>query len=911
MPEIRLTPSGRLALHTSDDLHASTALSEAFARDWRHGLFLLAARGDIAPTPTVRFWSRVAGAYLTRLCHLPEDQDPAHLGQAPLEQLPGWVETAPPMVGGEYLNEDVLAEIWKELATWVTQTILEDGGLSAFLHERAPRWRQVGRVTFHLAENKNDQDRPFAFMASFSTSVDAAGQVRHLPLGKALERYAGAGNKAALLKLLTPVHEAAARCDWVKALVESRDIFRPMAWNPAQAHAMLCSTPLLEESGLSVRLPNWWRKHPRPQVSVVIDNQRSTTLGADALLSFQIQTTLGDTPLSQAELRELLSGTDNLVLFKGQWVEVDRDKLQAALEQWKRLEQDAENGEISFIQGMRLLAGASADLDRDDQDETLREWARVSAGPALRETLAGLRDPARLGAQEEHPGLRATLRPYQRDGVAWLHFLAGLGLGACLADDMGLGKTLQVLGLLSRLKIESPCTSGGASPDRSSDRSSGQSPGQSFGQPSLLVVPASLLGNWRAEAARFTPDLRLLFLHPSETSRRDLDVLAANHRQILADVDLAVTTYSLVGRLAWLKDQPWRLVILDEAQAIKNPATAQTRAVKQLPGRTRIALTGTPVENRLGELWSLFDFLNPGLLGTTRQFKAFVKSLEQRGNDPYGPLRRLAGPYILRRLKTDRRIIADLPDKTETVRYCFLTKAQARLYQQVVRNLAHGLDKVEKMARRGLVLQTLMRLKQICNHPAQFTGDGDFTAGLSGKFARLSEICEELQARQERALIFTQFREIIPALEDHLEGIFGRPGVVLHGGVNVKKRKAIVDHFQQQDGPPFFILSLKAGGAGLNLTGASHVIHFDRWWNPAVENQATDRAFRIGQKRNVLVHKFVTRGTIEERIDAMITEKRQLVEQVLSQEGELNLTELADDELLQLVSLDVNSAVQG
>jgi SNF2 family DNA or RNA helicase len=324
-----------------------------------------------------------------------------------------------------------------------------------------------------------------------------------------------------------------------------------------------------------------------------------------------------------------------------------------------------------------------------------------------------------------------------------------------------------------------------------------------------------------------------------------------------------------------------------------------------------VALTGTPVENRLGELWSLFDFLNPGLLGSAKRFKDFVKAMETRETDPFGPLRRLAGPYILRRLKTDRKIIADLPDKTETVRYCLLTRSQVKLYQQVVEHMTKALDEVEAMTRRGLVLQTLMRLKQICNHPAQFTGDGDFAPEASGKFARLGEICEELGERQERVLIFTQFREIIPSLEEHLERIFGRPGLVLHGGVNVRKRKTLVDQFQREDGPPFFILSLKAGGTGLNLTAASHVIHFDRWWNPAVENQATDRAFRIGQKRNVLVHKFVTRGTIEERIDAMIAEKQQLVAQLLSDDAEIRLTELPDDELIRLVSLDVNSAAGG
>ncbi|WP_051434794.1 DEAD/DEAH box helicase [Desulfonatronum lacustre] len=717
MPEIRLTPTGRLSLHApgTDLAPASTALTEAFARDWREGLFLLAARGDLASSPSMSFWTRIAADYLTRLCHAPEAA--AHvqstgprglehrlppppsiqLPPPPPERFQSWADSAPPMVGGEYLSSDLLAGIWDELSAWAQETMARDNGPSEFLRKRAPRWNQVGRVTFHLAENKTDEDRPFAFMASFSTGMDASGQVRHLPLRKALELYAGAGNKAALLKLLTPVHEAANRLDWVKVLVDEGDVYRPMAWSVPRAYEMLRSAPSLEDSGLSVRLPNWWRKRPRPQVGVVIGEQRKTSLGAEAMLDFRVQVALGDTPLTGEDMQELLSGTESLVLFKGQWVEVDRERLQEALEHWKRLEREArtsQEGQISFINGMRLLAGASADLRDDDQDEAIREWAHVQAGTALREILDTLRDPARLRVDESAIGLSATLRPYQKDGVGWLHLLTSLGLGACLADDMGLGKTIQVLGLLSRIKAEAAEAGGRAGP-------------------SLLLIPASLLGNWRAEARHFAPNLRLLFAHPSETPRKDLDALARDHTRILSGIDLVVTTYSMVGRMPWLAGQPWRLVILDEAQAIKNPSTAQSRAAKKLPAQARVALTGTPVENRLGELWSLFDFLNPGLLGNAKRFKDFVKALEARENDPFGPLRRLAGPYILRRLKTDRRIIADLPDKTETVRYCLLTKTQVKLYQQVVNHMTKTLKEVEAMARRGLVLQTLMRLKQI------------------------------------------------------------------------------------------------------------------------------------------------------------------------------------------------------
>jgi non-specific serine/threonine protein kinase len=364
----------------------------------------------------------------------------------------------------------------------------------------------------------------------------------------------------------------------------------------------------------------------------------------------------------------------------------------------------------------------------------------------------------------------------------------------------------------------------------------------------------------------------------------------------------------MLTRQDWLRQRSWRLAVLDEAQAIKNSGTRQARAAKELRAAGRIALTGTPVENRLSDLWSLFDFLSPGLLGSAKAFAGFVKKMQAPPKPSYQPLRALVGPYILRRLKTDKRVIADLPEKTEVKAYCGLSRQQAALYEQAVRELAQKLDTVDGIQRRGLVLAQLMRLKQICNHPAQMLGSGGYDAKHSGKFQRLAELCEELAQRQEKALVFTQFREIAEPLAELLAGVFGRPGLVLHGGTAVAKRRELVEAFQRETGPPFFVLSVKAGGTGLNLTAASQVIHFDRWWNPAVEDQATDRAFRIGQKRNVLVHKFVCRGTVEERIDALIAEKTDLVRDVV-EGGERLLTEMDDKELLEFVALDVNKAL--
>ncbi|HEV3440501.1 MAG TPA: DEAD/DEAH box helicase, partial [Gemmata sp.] len=452
----------------------------------------------------------------------------------------------------------------------------------------------------------------------------------------------------------------------------------------------------------------------------------------------------------------------------------------------------------------------------------------------------------------------------------------------CLADDMGLGKTVQVISLLLDLKRDKKKKA------------------------SLLVVPASLIANWKSELAKFAPSISFGVAHPSEVN--------ANAGELgLADVDsfdLIVTTYGMLVRTDWMKQYQWRLAILDEAQAIKNSGTKQTQAAKELSAGSRIAMTGTPIENRLSDLWSLFDFLNPGLLGTAKEFSSFVKRLQSATTPSFELLRNLVRPYILRRLKTDKRVIADLPDKTEVKAYCALSKHQAALYQKAVDDLVEQLKASDGIQRKGIVLAQLMRLKQICNHPAQVAGTNDYAANQSGKFHRLAEIVEEIASRQEKVLVFTQFREIAEPLAGFLATLFGRSGLVLHGGTSVKKRKEFVDQFQREDGPPFFVLSLKAGGTGLNLTAASHVIHFDRWWNPAIENQATDRAFRIGQKKNVLVHKFICRGTVEERIDEMIARKSQVAGEAIGGEdsGEVLLTEMDNDTLLQFVKLDLHQA---
>jgi len=895
-PELTLTPGGRLhPVEGGGDTGAAPdawmkRVVTAFSSSQAEGLFALAATlPEIPPAPALSFWRDFASRHLTRLCRAPESVEERIGPIVPPDEseLAAMVMSAPPMQGGEYLNSEVLFSLWVDLDTWTRQQIVASGkGPTHWLKKHAPIWSRVGRVCFHIAENKRDPDLPFAFLATYAPSLSTGGRVQYRPLGKALQEYAGERNKQALINLLEPVYRASERVDFVREMVDSGDIFHPLAWTPAEAYRLLKNVPLLEESGLLVRLPDWWRKRPRPRVTVSIGEKKQSHFGADAMLDFNVDIAVGDQKLTKKEWRRILASEDGLAYLKGQWIEIDREKLSEALSHWKQVEADAAGEGISFIEGMRLLAGAPADLDADGPPGEDREWSFVSAGKWLSDVLTDLRNPENLDAGRRGKTFHGTLRPYQEVGHNWLWLLSNLGLGACLADDMGLGKTIQVLSLLSALKEKK----------------------RSPAKPSLLVLPASLLANWKAEIQRFAPMLKTAFVHPSETEKPVLEAMAEKAGEDLAETDLVLTTYGMLLRRKWLLEIEWHLVILDEAQAIKNPATRQTRTVKQLQADARIALTGTPVENRLADLWSLFDFLCPGLLGSAAKFKKFVKGLEERNHDRYAPLRNLVGPYVLRRLKTDKRIISDLPDKTEMKAFCGLSKKQAAIYAKSVKELAAALEDLDGIQRRGLVLAYLMRFKQICNHPSQFLGDGEYEPTHSGKFDRLGAICEEIVSRQEKVLVFTQFREMTDPLAAFLGKVFGRQGLVLHGGTAVNKRRKLIDLFQKEEGPPFFVLSLKAGGTGLNLTAASHVIHFDRWWNPAVENQATDRAFRIGQHRNVVVHKFICRGTIEEKIDQLIEEKTSLADDILKAGAESMLTEMSNRELLKIVALDIDRA---
>jgi hypothetical protein len=878
-PSLRLTPHGHLVLEEAPDApELDERIASAFDRGGGDGLLQLGAGevGNALPT-LFAWWRGFATPYVAALClqgHGQERAVPAIPPPAESE-LAALVLTAPMMAGAEYLTQDVLRALWEEMAAAFTASVAAaKSDLQSVLKRFNPAWNLVGRVHFNLAENRRDDEAPFAFLATYTTQLSTQGRAQHVPLGQALREYAGKANREKLLALLLPVQRAAETCDWLRPMVDEGELFHPLRWTPGEAAQLLTSVPDLERAGVVVRMPPAWRANRplRPRVNGTVGARKPSALGLEGVLDFHMAVTLDGETLTEKEVATLLSGTDSLVLLRGQWVEVDRARLQRSIEQFREAERLAESEGLSFVAAMRMLAGADVEGKADDAATT--DWSRVSAGPWLAETLQKLRSPDGNGAME--PLLRGTLRPYQRAGLHWMQLLSGLGLGACLADDMGLGKTIQVLALLMARR----------------------------GKPSLLVAPASLLANWGAEVERFAPELKIAIVHPSAMSAEQIKDFTPD------GLDMAITSYGSLLRMPALAAFEWRYAILDEAQTIKNPNAKQTRVAKALKATSRIALTGTPIENNIGDLWSIFDFINPGLLGSAKQFNRYAKTLADRESNQYGPLRELVRPYILRRMKTDKSIISDLPDKTEVKAWCSLARKQAALYEQAVRDLEKALENSEGIERRGIVLAMLMRLKQICNHPSQWLGDNGWDEADSGKLARLREIADVVASRQEKMLVFTQFREMTGPLAAFLGGVFGRSGLVLHGETAVKGRRDLVRAFQEDERVPFFVLSLKAGGSGLTLTAASHVVHFDRWWNPAVENQATDRAFRIGQKRNVLVHKFVCRGTLEEKIDSLIESKQGVSDELLSGSSEINLTEMKDDELLRLVALDLNAAMK-
>ena len=823
-------------------------------------LYNNAFNDDFPPDLAESYLTRIAKSFIDMVRRDPDLDLTRKAGQPDASAVAELLNQLPFVLGMEHVDTAWIEGIFRQIAAvFDSELAAFAGSIEEYIQSKNTALTVSGRVFFHLVETR-EEDFPFAFMATYSTKKGKS--VIHLPLKKALKEYDG--DEKALLRLLATVSRAAQASAFITELMESGELFSPLKFEPQDSYTFLSEVPLYEDCGVICRIPDFWKRRTKARVSVQIGAAGKSLVGMNSVLGFSPEIALGDTVLTREELEALLGEDDGLALVKGKWVEVNQRRIAQILAALDRI--SAKKG-LTFAEAMRLQSGLS-EIEELDSDVALeisnRQWlsdlqSRMNSTQTVRDLAPGA-------------DFHAELRHYQQSGLHWLDGMCSMGFGALLADDMGLGKTVQVLALLETLREQEAKT--------------------------LLIVPTSLMVNWQKEAQKFTPRLRICVLHGSSREIR------------LPDYDLFITTYGMVAKMSdeW-QSITWDLLILDEAQAIKNPGIKQTKAIKALQAHKRIAMSGTPIENRLGDLWSIFDFLNCGLLGTTKEFTEFSKKL-LKSPQGYARLRDTVSPFILRRLKTDKSVISDLPDKNEILQYTTLTKKQVALYTSLVEELRDSMTaaaddaKPSVIQRRGQILAAILKLKQICNHPDQFTGQTGFEPKNSGKFEALASICETIRDKHESVLVFTQFREMCAPLSSFLAELFGQEGLVITGETPPKKRGEIVEQFNTEY-VPYMVLSLKAGGVGLNLTAANHVVHFDRWWNPAVENQATDRAFRIGQTKDVMVHKFVTTGTIEEKIDKMIADKQKLSADIITPStGEKWITELTDSEFMSLIRLD-------
>lgn len=875
-PIYQITPDGFSLIISAEDLEAlDTAQNESVLRfiqfPWQALLDLGLEEPIESQSSVLKYLQKIAAAFVEDLLRIPglEDQ------REQVELVPDALRIEyllgikPFVRESELVDEEWIKNVYHQLLeVFKDQIVLYPGTVKKYFNEKNPRLNPAESIFFHLVENPNGI-YPFAFLATY-THKSKEGIIRHLPLSMILEEYKGDQKK--ILELLSCLNQAAEICPVLGRFIASGELFHTIGMSEQEAYEFLKAVSALEQVGIVCRIPNWWRSHSASlSLNIKLGEKRSSLLGMDALISIVPTLSVEGVKLTKTEIKQLLASADGLALIKGKWVEVNHKKLEALL---KKMEEAP--GEISLRDALMIQSGLSTPQWMAEEDDI-----QMTNGKWLSSVYQKLTDPEIIRKTTLPKKLNATLRPYQVDGYNWLNALSNLQFGALLADDMGLGKTIQTLAWLEK--------------EHQKDKT----------KKALLVVPASLLANWTKEAAQFTPDLSVGVIHGKkavsdfeETRYDDLPFLN-------------LTTYGMAARLEKLQKIDWDFLVLDEAQAIKNPKTKQTTILKKIPAHMKLAMTGTPIENDLINLWSIFDFLNSGLLGNLNQFSAFVRDVEsdqKHSADKLARLQKMISPFLLRRLKSDKSIINDLPDKIEQNDYITLSDAQTLLYQKVVDDLAAQLASHESddngIQRKGLVLATLNKLKQVCNHPDQYLGQNDYSMSSSGKFEMLKEICEPIAQNHESVLVFTQYREMTEHLSRFLESIFGAKGFVIHGQTPISKRQEIVDAFNKQETYiPYVVLSLRAAGTGLNLTQASHVIHFDRWWNPAVENQATDRAYRIGQKKNVVVHKFVCANTIEENINKMIESKQKLADDVISSSTESWLTSLSDTDLLDAMRM--------
>lgn len=780
-------------------------------------------------------------------------------------------------------KHDSLHDVWTAaLAAENAQVMWADEQeIYSFSKQLADWSRPVDLITrspfkfcFRLSEPQEDEDK-WRLDYLLQPKDD---QSLHLPVAelwgknskvlKQLQKY-----KGSLIEfILMALGQASGLCPYIAESLKEKD---PGGFDLNSYGALTFLkeySEALRASDFTVLLPSWWvGRGTTKRLGLKVKAKGPQMQGGkgvmtlSSMIKFDYIASLGSEEISLKELKFLAKLKAPLVKLRGQWTQISQEQIHSAillLEKQKNQASPARELLAIALGESKQVGGLSVDI--------------VETEGWLNDLLDKLMGRAGFSPLPQPHGFKGKLRLYQKRGFSWLSFLRQWGLGACLADDMGLGKTVQTLALLQRERAASET------------------------RPVLVVCPTTVINNWRKEAEFFTPELKVLVHHGSDRQRKEAFKKSAIGHAIV------ISSYGLLQRdIDFLKEVKWAGVILDEAQNIKNPETAQSKAARSLPSDYRIALTGTPVENHIGDIWSLMEFLNPGLLGSQNSFKNnFYKPIQVYSNpDAINKLKALTGPFILRRLKTDKSIISDLPEKMEMKEYCTLTKEQASLYKAVVDDMLKQVEQAEGINRRGLVLATLMKLKQVCNHPAQFAKDNSSIADRSGKLQRLKDMLLETRELKERTLVFTQFAEMGSLLQQYFQDLFAEEVFLLYGGTSKKKRDEMVERFQNDENAPLiFILSLKAGGTGLTLTRANYVIHYDRWWNPAVENQATDRAFRIGQTKNVQVHKFIVAGTLEERIDEMIEKKTGIANQVIGS-GEQWLSELSNEDFSKLIRL--------
>jgi len=824
---------------------------------------------DIQLSPSLGFWHKFSLNWIRQIRNNPEAETKRELFSIDIESTDQdyFAEIVPPMIGGEFVTYDYFQRVWDQLnCTYKNHIATFKGSIDSFFKNCSFTVHPTDRIHFHLVENRKNEVRPFAFLATYTVLTSNSGQVRHFPLKAAVQEFSN--NKNKLLELLSTVNKIAKNNNLIRSLYDSGELFNPVSLTPSEAFDFLKSVPDIESAGILCRIPRWWKGVKKSKVSLSIGNTAPSRLDLHSLLTFDSYLTIDNEILSVDEARKIIEHAQGLAFIKGKWIPVDIQSLQNSINLFEKAKLIAEQQNVSFAEAMKILAGVGS-------NSSIPGTVEISYGEWMHQLMQKLTNPTLLHEIKASTSLKATLRTYQQHGLNWLCFLHELGLGMCLADDMGLGKTIQVLALLQLMKAKKRC--------------------------SLIIVPSSLVSNWQSEIAKFTPDLKVRILHPQGNEQFDKGKTLSG----INDYDIAITTYGMIQRIDGIEEQEWFYIICDEAQAIKNPGSKQTIAVKKLKSRYRLVITGTPVENRLSDLWSIFDFINTGFLGTFTEFKKYMSRIATEP-ELFTKLKMAVKPYILRRSKADKSIISDLPDKVEIKSYCELSGIQIKLYRKLVDAMEDELEKTDSLSRRGIIFNYLVKCKQLCNHPDHFTGNGPFDASHSGKFLRIAELCEVISEKREKVLIFTQFKEIIEPLEYYLSEIFKAKGVTLSGSSTLNQRKKAVELFQDESVyTPFFILSLKAGGTGLNLTAANHVIHFDRWWNPAVENQATDRAYRIGQQKNVVVHKFICKGTIEERIDLMIDDKKVIADEILTSGTENWITEFDNKKITEMFRLNL------